>query len=154
MMVLRLITFCVLITAISWFIIGFLQPSSSFCGGVTPVIDKSPLVKSGQKGKPTHVAQMGIRFYRNFISPVIGARCGMEPSCSSFSYKAYAQYGFVVGTLMTVDRLLHERDEYTVSPVVCSKKDIEGNCMELLTYDPPESNVFWWKTEGRFGGAK
>jgi len=153
-MVVRLITFCVLITAISWFIIDFLQPPSCFGGGVMPVIDEKPLARSGQKGKATRVPQAGIRFYQKFISPVTGDRCRMQPSCSSFSYRAYAQYGVFVGTLMTVDRLLHERDEYRVSPVVCGKKDIEGNCLELLTFDPPENNVFWWKNENRLGGAK
>jgi hypothetical protein len=65
----------------------------------------------------------------------------MQPSCSTFGYKAYKKHGLLLGTLLTFDRLMHEGNEYKVSPVV-SHRDNMGN-IKLLTYDPVENNDFW-----------
>ena len=79
-------------------------------------------------------------FFSEHISPVDGSRCPSEPSCSSYSAHAFKKHGFVIGWLMTVDRLIHESDEDKVSPVVV--KNGKGKIM-----DPLENNDFWWYSE-------
>jgi hypothetical protein len=76
--------------------------------------------------------------FKEFISPVDGDRCPSEPTCSSYSIKAFEKHGFFVGWLMTVDRLLHEGgDEKMVSPVW-----LDRGRQRIL--DPVENNDFWW----------
>jgi hypothetical protein len=77
-------------------------------------------------------------FFRDHISPVDGSRCPSIPSCSSYSTLAFKKHGFLIGWIMTVDRLIHEGNEETsVSPLVYSKG-------EWKILDPVENNDFWW----------
>jgi len=52
--------------------------------------------------------QSGIRFFQRFISPVDGPRCPMYPTCSAYAMQAVQKHGPLVGSFITVDRLLHE----------------------------------------------
>jgi len=54
---------------------------------------------------PKKVLLKAIDFYRSFISPTQGARCGFYPSCSTFGLHAVQHYGVVQGGMMTADRL-------------------------------------------------
>ncbi len=79
-----------------------------------------------------------ISFYKNHISPVDGDRCPSYPTCASYAEQAFRKHGFIMGWIMTVDRLIHEGSEETsVSPVV----KIDG---EEKIFDPVENNDFWW----------
>jgi len=84
------------------------------------------------------VATWLISFYRDHISAVDSDRCPSLPTCGAYSAQAFRKHGFVMGWLMTVDRLIHEgREETKVSPLVYS----EGS---WKIYDPVENNDFWW----------
>lgn len=76
-------------------------------------------------------------FFSQHISAVDGDRCPSEPTCSSYSVQAFKKHGLAVGWLMTVDRLIHEGDEWTVSPV--KNRNGKGKII-----DPIENNDFWW----------
>jgi len=76
-------------------------------------------------------------FFSKHISAVDGDRCPSEPTCSSYSVQAFKKHGLVIGWLMTVDRLIHEGDEWTVSPV--KNRGGKGKII-----DPIENNDFWW----------
>lgn len=79
-----------------------------------------------------------ISIYRGHISPVDGSRCPSIPSCSSYSAMAFKKHGFLIGWIMTVDRLIHEGNgETSVSPLIYSKG-------EWKILDPVENNDFWW----------
>jgi hypothetical protein len=52
-----------------------------------------------------------ITFYQNHISPYDGPRCMLTPTCSQFYKKAHNQYGFIWGTLMTIDRLFYREGQ-------------------------------------------
>lgn len=79
-----------------------------------------------------------VSIFRDYVSAVDGDRCPSAPSCSSFSVQAFNKHGFVMGWLMTVDRLIHEgKEETEVSPFVY----VNGR---LSIYDPVENNDFWW----------
>lgn len=84
------------------------------------------------------VAERVISFYRNHISAVDGDRCPSYPTCSSYSAEAFRKHGFVMGWIMTVDRLIHEgKEEGAISPPIHA----DGR---WRIYDPVENNDFWW----------
>ena len=78
-----------------------------------------------------------IRFYQHYISPVIGDRCQMYPSCSSYAVEAIKKHGCLIGSVMTSDRLIHEANETDHAPVI----EKEG---DYRYYDPVGGNDFWW----------
>jgi len=78
-----------------------------------------------------------VSIFRDHLSAVDSDRCPSVPSCSSYSVEAFKKHGFFVGWLMTVDRLIHEADEGSVSPV--SYRNGQGRIV-----DPVKSNDFWW----------
>jgi hypothetical protein len=83
-------------------------------------------------------AQWLLSIYKDHISPVNADRCPSFPSCSSYAEQAMDKHGFLVGWMMTVDRLIHEgKEETSVSPYIQS----DG---EVLILDPVENNDFWW----------
>lgn len=46
-----------------------------------------------------------IRFYRAFISPLLGPRCRFEPSCSAYGLEAITVHGALKGLWLTVRRI-------------------------------------------------
>lgn len=50
-----------------------------------------------------------IQFYRSQISPAIGQRCALTPSCSEYARQALSQYG-ILGLSMYGDRAVREPD--------------------------------------------
>jgi hypothetical protein len=79
-----------------------------------------------------------LRFYKATISRADGNRCPMYPSCSHYAAQALEKHGPVLGWIMTCDRLLRcGRSETRLSPQV----RLHGR---TLTFDPVETNDFWW----------
>lgn len=76
-------------------------------------------------------------FFRDHISAVDGSRCPSQPTCSSYSIEAFKKHGFFIGWVMMADRLVHEIDEWLVSPI----RMVNG---EPKIVDPVENNDFWW----------
>jgi len=64
-----------------------------------------PVHQSKPVSVPGNVLLGAIQFYRRFISPIQGSRCGFYPSCSTFGLHAVQQYGPLQGGMMTADRL-------------------------------------------------
>lgn len=83
-----------------------------------------------------------IRFFITYISPIDGDRCPMYPTCSSYGMQAVERHGFIVGSIMTADRLIHESDEMTCAPMV----EVVGSVRHLDTLD---NNDFWWYSNRR-----
>lgn len=150
------VLFFLLIIGFNLLFMSSMQVYPCFGGELRVSIKKKPLIKCVDKETDylKLIAKSGIGFYKRFISPIGGARCRMKPSCSSYSYEAYAKYGFFLGTILTFDRLLHEGEEYRVSPVVHDEKSTGDKHKRLLTYDPLENNVFWWHNKHSIGGRK
>jgi ferredoxin len=83
--------------------------------------------------------------YRDNISAVDSDRCPSVPTCSSYAVEVFQKHSFIMGWLMTVDRLIHEGEEETsVSPLIYS----EGR---WKIFDPIENNDFWWYSQDREG---
>ncbi|HEY8218595.1 MAG TPA: membrane protein insertion efficiency factor YidD [Methylobacter sp.] len=60
-----------------------------------------------------------IKFYKYFISPLFGNRCRFYPSCSSYSLEALQLHGAIIGSYLTLKRLLkcHPFHEGGIDPV-------------------------------------
>jgi hypothetical protein len=90
---------------------------------------------------PGRLLWHGVKGFRGTIGAVDGDRCRMAPTCSVYSLQAIETHGFIMGILMTVDRLLHEMDEMELAPVVM----VHG---EARFSDPVSANDFWWNKTG------
>lgn len=93
-----------------------------------------PEKKSGQ----TNAGSSLVRFYQKYISPIDGSDCPMYPSCSQYGLTCFHKHGFLLGWMMTVDRLYRcGRDELQR----CATVKVDGH---LKCFDPVQYNDFWW----------
>ena len=51
------------------------------------------------------IFKAAITFYSRFISPLLGANCRYQPTCSEYSYEAFDRFGACKGACLTVKRL-------------------------------------------------
>ena len=92
---------------------------------------------SGQPDEKS--ALLPIELYQKHLSPVIGGKCPMYPSCSQYCKNAIKKHGAVMGWIMACDRLIRcGRDEVNRSGRIHVN---EHN----LCYDPVSNNDFWLK---------
>jgi putative membrane protein insertion efficiency factor len=47
-----------------------------------------------------------IKFYKYFISPLLGNKCRFYPTCSEYSIEALQKYGFIKGVELGFRRIL------------------------------------------------
>lgn len=47
-----------------------------------------------------------IKFYRYFISPLLGVKCRFYPSCSEYAAEAISSYGAIKGAGLSIFRIL------------------------------------------------
>ncbi|MDF1565154.1 MAG: membrane protein insertion efficiency factor YidD [Deltaproteobacteria bacterium] len=101
-------------------------------GGRAPAPDRS------------HFLHLGYRFYQGVVSPIDGPRCAHRPTCSRFAYQAVRKKGFLLGLLLSVDRLWND-----------GRSSVLRQLPRLATaagprfWDPVEQQTFW--LEGRLG---
>jgi uncharacterized protein len=95
----------------------------------------------GQSVPETSVPALAVRgaltAWHTVLSRADGPRSVMYPTASGYLGQAVAKHGMAIGVMMTADRLLHEWDEQRRAPRIV-KYGISR------TYDPVESNDFWW----------
>ena len=92
--------------------------------------------KTGGKDSNFSPVLYPVTLYQKYISGPIGSRCPMYPSCSQYCIEAFQEHGFLMGWVMTCDRLMRcGRDEVTLSDPVW----ING---EKVTFDPVSNNDF------------
>ncbi len=53
--------------------------------------------------------QAPLYLYRYTISPLLGAKCRFQPSCSAYAIEALAQHGPIRGVALTLRRLVRCR---------------------------------------------
>lgn len=53
----------------------------------------------------SRVAVLLVRLYQIVISPLLGANCRFEPSCSQYAIDALKKHGFFRGSWMAVKRI-------------------------------------------------
>ncbi len=85
---------------------------------------------------PAVLLKTGIQFFSKYISPVDGDRCPAYPTCAAYGRQAVEKHGFFLGTLLTVDRLIHDGDERDPHVLIYGKWRL---------FDPVSNNDFWWR---------
>jgi uncharacterized protein len=55
---------------------------------------------------PQHMLLLCVRGYRLLLKPWLGNACRFEPTCSAYALQALQQHGAVVGSTLTVGRVL------------------------------------------------
>jgi hypothetical protein len=86
---------------------------------------------------PSGLLLQSVRIFSRYISQVDGNRCQIYPSCAAYSYEAIKTYGFILGIVLTADRLIHETDEIDVAPLIKIRN-------RYWPFDPLCHNTFWW----------
>ncbi len=113
--------------------------SQAICGETPtapPPEGQSQTLDQG-KGSGFNIGAWLASLFHDHLSAVDSDRCPSLPTCSTYSAEAFRKYGFFVGWVMTVDRLIHEADEGSVSRL--SSQNGRGRII-----DPVENNDFWW----------
>ncbi len=80
-----------------------------------------------------------IRLYSKIISPADGPRSPSYPTSTAYGREAINSHGFLMGILLTADRLLHEADIHR------GPKIIHHGISRY--YDPVRYNTYWWYPE-------
>jgi len=75
-------------------------------------------------------------FYQHAIGSLDGRACPSFPVCSQYAAQATHQYGLLIGSWLTLDRLIHEADDLQFGPWLY----VDG--IERLN-DSLERNAFW-----------
>jgi hypothetical protein len=78
--------------------------------------------------------------YSRYLTRIDGARCEHRPTCSRYALLAVKRHGYVVGTWMTVERLLRGGRSSVLRPLEIYKIE-EGR---RYYYDPVENNDFFF----------
>ncbi len=115
-----------------------LRPLLSTCSRAwnQQIFDDCRKPKPSKKGIATAPARWLIRFYQTQISPAIGSRCSLQPSCSHYAVEALKKHGLIGIGAMT-DRFIREPDvvKYRNNPI-----DVDGK----IKYRDPLTNHDWW----------
>jgi len=82
----------------------------------------------------------GIHFYQHVVGDLDGRSCPAYPVCSVYARQAQAAHGWLVGSWLMMDRLIHESDDLQHGTWIV----FEG---EKRLYDPLSRNDFWLKKE-------
>ncbi|MBF0147674.1 MAG: membrane protein insertion efficiency factor YidD [Magnetococcales bacterium] len=133
---------------INGIILVFLAMTSFFC----PLADgeENPLAfrplsaassdhASGMNGL-TQALLFSLSFYSSTVGMVDGNRCPSFPSCSLYARAALRRHGLIPGIWLTVDRLIHERDELGRHDLV---RLHDGS---IRVPDTLDENDFWYFT--------
>jgi len=78
----------------------------------------------------------GIHFYQHVVGDLDGRPCPSYPVCSLYAKQALSQHGWLVGSWLMLDRLIHEADDLQHGPWIV----VEG---ERRLHDPLSRNSFW-----------
>jgi len=88
----------------------------------------------------TLVAQALIWGYQHILSPVDGATCGFHPTCSAYGMQAVGKHGWLLGSLMALERIVRNHRAERTYPLV----RVHGI---VRLHDPVEDNDFWFDDE-------
>jgi putative membrane protein insertion efficiency factor len=73
-------------------------------GGI--VAPDAERVKTSPQSAGVRFALVALRFYKAYLSLLVGGSCRFEPTCSAYAYEAVERFGVARGTWLTLKRLL------------------------------------------------
>ena len=102
--------------------------------------------------KNSNFESLLLDFYKGPLNHLNGVRrgeCPMYPSCSRYCDESLRKHGFLIGWMMTCDRLMRcGRNEIALAP----KINING---KIKCHDPVIENDWWWyDARDRFTGGR
>jgi putative component of membrane protein insertase Oxa1/YidC/SpoIIIJ protein YidD len=123
---------------------GFLAQVRASAGLCPPELraEVEAWIRPPTEAVPPAPARWLLCFYRSQISPAIGQRCAMIPSCSEYYRQASRRHGLVLGTAMVADRFYREPDHarLRLKPVPVDGKE---------KYEDPVSDHDFWRKPAR-----
>jgi len=93
-----------------------------------------------QRNHHANIVEFAFRFYSNYITKIDGARCEHRPTCSRYSLDAVRKHGMVLGSMLTIDRLLRGPQSSSLRGLPVLKYH-EG---QPYFSDPVEENDFFF----------
>lgn len=72
----------------------------------TPAPRDSPPRPPAEENRSNGMIDLAFYLYANYLTRVDAARCNHRPTCSRYAVDALRAHGFVLGPMLTVDRLL------------------------------------------------
>jgi putative membrane protein insertion efficiency factor len=75
-------------------------------GGERITWGPKPLPPKERRNIATSFALGALRFYKAYLSVLVGGSCRFVPTCSSYSYEAVERFGVARGSWLTLKRLL------------------------------------------------
>jgi len=97
-------------------------------------------VWQGMRFPVTTPQSFAIHFYQHGLGHLDGRSCPSYPVCSAYARQALQQHGWIIGSWLAMDRLIHENDDLSHSQG--HEIVFEG---EKRLYDPLSRNDFWLK---------
>lgn len=86
------------------------------------------------------MVEVAYRFYSGYLTKVDGARCPHRPTCSRYSIHAIRKHGLIVGSWLTIDRLL--RGDRSSVLRALPRRSFGGE--EVYYVDPVSENDFFF----------
>ena len=56
-------------------------------------------------GPLTYIAYLIVKAYQMVVSPLLGANCRYNPTCSAYALEALKKFGIIKGGLLTIKRI-------------------------------------------------
>ena len=107
--------------------------------------DLAPAIVADDADSADFVDQSGglgdfaFSLYSNYLTKIDGARCEHRPTCSKYTVLAVRRHGYVVGSMLTIDRLLRGSRSSTLRYLPIYK--VEAG--RTYFYDPVTNNDFF-----------
>lgn len=92
-------------------------------------------------GMPATSPQLfAIHAYQHIVGNLDGRSCPSYPVCSVYARQALSEHGWLVGSWLMLDRLIHEADDLQHGPWIVFKG-------ETRLHDPLSRNDSWLRKE-------
>jgi len=128
---------CIILLSLTGVPQTFAQAGNAMRAPTVVPLPSSGATPTTSMSAPAQVLDLSLRFFQQVISPVDGARSTMYPTGSAYARQALRKHGALVGTVLSIERLMHEGNEAQVAPRI-RKHGI------WRTHDPVEANDWWW----------
>jgi len=110
-----------------------------FCQAETPSAE--------EPSRAVSPGTFAIGLYQDYVSPIDASSCQMWPSCSLYARQSFQKHGFIMGVLLTSDRLM--RCNFAARSLYPPK--LLGE--RVLCADPLHMNTWWWKKRESYTDA-
>lgn len=77
-----------------------------------------------------------IQFYRVVLNPAFSTGCPSHPSCSEYASQAIVRFGLIAGTVLALERLIHESSEIELGRMIITDAGPK-------IFDPLDANTCW-----------